>query len=111
MSDFSMVQNTTKILQCTIYDSDGRTLLDISESPEIKFGVKYYGQGNSDAIFTKQLGDGVAIMGIGLIQVTIHPEDTNGIIGKLQYELRITDAQNNVFVPITGLCTVHTKSV
>lgn len=111
MSDFEFIQNTTKILRCSIYDSDGKTLLDISEAPEIKFGVKYFGQNGGNPLFVKTLVDGISVVSLGILEVTISPSDTDNILGKLQYELRITDSTGAVFVPISGLCTVNPKSI
>ena len=109
--DFEMFQGTTKYLECTIYDEDGNTPLDITSSSEIKLGVKRYGELNSSPIITKLLSTGgISIDGINKAIVKISPADTTTLIGKMQYELRITDPTGDIFVPISGLFIINPKS-
>jgi len=109
--DFEMFQGTTKYLECTIYDEDGNTPLDITSSSEIKLGVKRYGELNSSPIITKLLSTGgISIDGINKAIVKISPTDTTTLIGKMQYELRITDPTGDIFVPISGLFIINPKS-
>ena len=109
--DFELIQGTTKYLDCYIYDSDGTTLLDLSSSLAIVFGAKYYGQGSSSAVITKSLSNGVSIAGLGRIAIKLLPADTASLLGKLQYEIRITDPTGDIFTPISGLFVINPKSV
>ena len=111
MNEFDLIQGTTKVLQCMIYDSDGKTLLDIQQAPTIQFGARYYGQSDGSAVILKDLNDGIQVIGLGIMQIILEPKDTANILGKFQYEIRITDIDNNVFVPITGLFIVNSKSI
>ena len=110
MNEFELIQGTTKILKCTIYDGDAKTLLDIQQAPTIQFGAKRYGEAGA-AVISKNLDDGISVTGLGTMEITLSPADTENLIGKFQYEIRITDINNNVFVPITGLFIVNSKSI
>jgi hypothetical protein len=110
MNEFDLIQGTTKILKCTIYDADAKTLLDIQQAPTIQFGAKRYGEGGA-AVITKDLNDGIVVTGLGTMEITLDPLDTENLSGKFQYEIRITDISNNVFVPVAGLFIVNAKSI
>ena len=109
--DFEMFQGTTKYLHCTIYDENGTTPLDITSASEIRLGAKRYGELNSSPVITKLLSTGgISIDGINKAIVKISPADTTALLGKFQYELRITDPTGDIFVPISGLFIINPKS-
>ena len=110
MNEFELIQGTTKILKCTIYDADAKTLLDMSTATNIQFGAKRYGESGAANIL-KTLNEGVTVNGLGLLEIILAPNDTIDLLGKFQYEIRITDVNMNVFVPISGLFTIKPKSI
>lgn len=110
MNEFELIQGTTKILKCTIYDADAKTLLDMSAVTSIQFGAKRYGESGAASIL-KTLNEGIAVNGLGLLEIILDPDDTIDLLGKFQYELRITDDNMNVFVPISGLFIIKPKSI
>ena len=110
MKDFNLIQGTTKILNCTISNSDN-SLLDLDDITDIKFGARYYGDSSGAPVILKTLSEGIQKLGLGVIEIKLSPNDTINISGKLQYEVRITDLNDNVFVPISGCFVVNNKSI
>lgn len=110
MNDFTLIQGTTKILNCTIFNSNNE-LLNLDNIIDIKFGARYYGDNSGMPIILKTLTNGIQKLGLGIIEVKLNPNDTSDISGKFQYEIRITDINNDVFVPIYGYFIINNKSI
>lgn len=113
--DFELTQGTTKYIECKLFYEDMTTPILNTEISEMTFGVKRYGQGLSSTILiTKKLTLGeISYTAPGTYLIKLLPADTNNLIGKMQYELRVKETiilGSDEFVALSGLFVVNARS-
>lgn len=86
MTDFSMFQGDTKVLELTVRDIDG-VVVDISGASSIRWALARNAK-MPTAKLTKSLGAGIALVGggtTGRCDITLSPSDTSDLTPTTYY--------------------------
>lgn len=104
-NSFTMNQSDTKYLDVALRDEDNQTALDITGC-SLTFTLKDL---NNVTKVTKTTGNGITVTNAkyGECQVLLLDSDTNGLLGKYNYSIKLTDAYGNKSTVVKDTITIE----